>query len=435
MFSNRVNRSYVCAVGLVVGVAAMVGAQTDPETKFCTFLLDDSQSKVHLVPPGGNSSPLEGVLELRFQDADDPACPGCWKVRATVAHLYAPGDPSGPATPYPLTMLLDPAHASEGIWLSYDGTFELDLYLRSADGNALPPQPIRLAGALVDHELHVEGDNGVNLPYMSMVVTAKNTGCYSEILFSTEVDFTCGSCPGFERRTHGDLLSDLTCLVLKNWELRQNFHPIVEPFNLGLDAVSTQYFRPIMFSLEDGFYDTWYGWISDGDLLADSGTVQRRNWDLIDAFIPVDDRDVGLDAVHADGRRYERYGFLFSVERDFRPTLLPWIIGHGDLLTETGRILRTNEELLRNFDPTSGGTDPYDFGLDAVFVRESGEIWFSVEEDFVDRVLGRIQDGDLLSDWGYVVRQNRDLMRACEPLEDLDDFGLDAVDVKPCACE
>ena len=66
-----------------------------------------------------------------------------------------------------------------------------------------------------------------------------------------------------------------------------------------------------------------------------------------------------------------------------------------------------------------------DYGLDAIYVWSSGEIWFLIEEGFVDQNLGAIMPGDLLSDQGMVVYRNLELLGAFAPLEDLADFGLE----------
>jgi hypothetical protein len=65
--------------------------------------------------------------------------------------------------------------------------------------------------------------------------------------------------------------------------------------------------------------------------------------------------------------------------------------------------------------------------LDAFHVWPSGEIWFSVETGFYGQHFEGYQRGDLLSDQGYVVSRALDLVSAFQPLEDLADFGLDAL--------
>ncbi|HYV31833.1 MAG TPA: hypothetical protein VEO53_12115, partial [Candidatus Binatia bacterium] len=80
--------------------------------------------------------------------------------------------------------------------------------------------------------------------------------------------------------------------------------------------------------------------------------------------------------------------------------------------------------LLARFDPA----DPKkDYGLDAVWVWPSGEIWFSTEDGFYGQHFDYYGPGDLLSDQGYVVYTNLELLGAFAPTEDLGDFGLDAL--------
>ena len=68
-----------------------------------------------------------------------------------------------------------------------------------------------------------------------------------------------------------------------------------------------------------------------------------------------------------------------------------------------------------------------DFGVDALHILPSGEIWFSVEEGFSDKVLGAVQAGDLLSSLGYIVFKNQDLLQPFAPADPSQDYGLDAL--------
>lgn len=87
-------------------------------------------------------------------------------------------------------------------------------------------------------------------------------------------------------------------------------------------------------------------------------------------------------------------------------------------------MVKTREELLARFHPPP---IPTDFGLDALHVWPSGEVWFSLDEGFRDEVLGDLRPGDLLSDRGELLYRNLELLREFQPLEDLADFGLDAL--------
>jgi hypothetical protein len=146
---------------------------------------------------------------------------------------------------------------------------------------------------------------------------------------------------------------------------------------------------------------------------------------LVGAYKPAATGDLGLDAI-ARGPNRE---LLFSTGEAFYSGSLGRTVGHGDLLSARGRLVRTNSELLGNFhiiDLTMRPT-PADYGLDAVLVRSSTELWFSTRIGFLDSELGWVSDGDLLSTLGYVVAENRDLLAAFKPLEDLAGYGLDAL--------
>src|SRR4030095_14406029 len=97
-------------------------------------------------------------------------------------------------------------------------------------------------------------------------------------------------------------------------------------------------------------------------------------------------------------------------------------------------IVKSNYELLAKFHPANTNID---YGLDAVYVWPSGEIWFSTEDGFSGADLELYRPCDLLSDHGYVVFRNLELVGAFAPMEDLADFGLDGLfivtDVTPSA--
>jgi hypothetical protein len=94
----------------------------------------------------------------------------------------------------------------------------------------------------------------------------------------------------------------------------------------------------------------------------------------------------------------------------------------GDILSSKGRVVQTGRQIVSAFNPTV----LRDYGLDALYVWPNGEIWFSTEEDF-DTPLGPISSGDILSDKGYIVFQNLELLSPFAPIEDLSNFGLDAL--------
>jgi hypothetical protein len=96
----------------------------------------------------------------------------------------------------------------------------------------------------------------------------------------------------------------------------------------------------------------------------------------------------------------------------------------GDILSTEGKRIKSNRELLARFHPP---VVDHDYGLDAFYIWPGGEIWFSTEEGFNDTQLGPILAGDALSDQGFVVFRNLELVSAFAPLEDAAEFGLDAL--------
>jgi hypothetical protein len=95
----------------------------------------------------------------------------------------------------------------------------------------------------------------------------------------------------------------------------------------------------------------------------------------------------------------------------------------GDILSSQGQVVKTFQQLLARFRPEV----LRDYGLDALYIFPHGEVWFSTEEGFNDQIYGTILAGDLLSDQGIVVFRNLELMTAFAPMEDLADFGLDGL--------
>jgi len=239
-----------------------------------------------------------------------------------------------------------------------------------------------------------------------------------EIWFSTGIGFTSGSLN--DRVSDGDLLTMNGHVIYSNAHLvgRLGIMPMVP--DLGLDAVDIGAGGEVFFSCEDGAFSETLGPLQHGDLLSNKGRIVATNQQLTSAFIPEPPApDVGLDAVQVkeDGE------ILFSIEQPLFSEALGVMLNPGDLLSSKGAVVRTNKELLVKFAPE----DPkHDMGLDALYVWQNGEIWFSTELGFMSRY-GTISDGDLLSDNGSIVFKNLELLRAFQPLEKLANFGLDAL--------
>ncbi len=245
-----------------------------------------------------------------------------------------------------------------------------------------------------------------------------------ELWFSTAHGFTPGIQPPPAKYVRsGDLVSETGRVVKTNHDLVQRLGlvPSPDPIDPGLDAFDILDGGDIGFSTDqDGFSET-LGPIAHGDVFSDRGLVLRNYADLITPFGPMlPFADPGLDALQVLGSGE----VLFSVENDFFSQRLGVLVRRGDLLSSDGSVMKTGEQLLAKFTLPP---IPTDFGLDAIYVWPSGEVWFSLEEGFEDGLLGRIQHGDLISDRGELVYRNLDLLRQFQPLEDLADFGLDGV--------
>jgi len=219
----------------------------------------------------------------------------------------------------------------------------------------------------------------------------------------------------------GDLLSTSGRVVKHNADLFTSVGAFPPVPDLGLDAVDILPGGEVAFSLASGIFSTTLGPLQHGDLLSTQGRIIRRNQDLLAAFMTEPaTNDVGLDAVHVlDGG-----DILFSIATNVFSKQLNATLHRGDLLSSAGTILRSNQQLLARFHPTNATND---YGLDALYIWPSGEIWFSTEDGFQDQVLGAVLAGDLLSDQGYIVFRNLELLSTFAPKETPMDFGLDAL--------
>ena len=246
-----------------------------------------------------------------------------------------------------------------------------------------------------------------------------------EIWFSIATNLTIADARGTNEITSGDLLSTAGRIVKSNYGLlsRLGVMPFVKG-NYGLDAADAGPGGDIVFSLEqDVFSETLGRVLREGDLLSSQGRVLATNLEIVSAFAPsASQTNSGLDAVKIqdDGE------ILFSVRTNFFSDRLGQTISRGDLLSNRGRVVRTMGDLLARFHPASPNPDA---GLDAFYFWGSGEIWFSVEAGFTDNGLGPIGPGDLLSDQGYIVYRNKDLLAGFgSPPRDVD-FGLDSLSI------
>jgi hypothetical protein len=254
-----------------------------------------------------------------------------------------------------------------------------------------------------------------------------------ELAFSTQNGFTSTN-PSLGTISGGDLLSTNGKIIRRNRELtaKLGIMPIVP--DVGLDAI----LRPSPKAwIGGGFYpcDLWFS--IEKDILSETlGTLHHG--DLLsdrgkvvktnsDLLSPFSPMPPITDVGLDAICEGPDGGLLFSTRSDFFSETLGQTVGHGDLLNSNGTIFKTNKELLANFHPLLVVPNEFSFGLDAAYVWPNGEVWFSVENGFTDVELGPISDGDLLSSVGRVVMKNLELLRAFKPIEDDSNFGLDAI--------
>ena len=241
-----------------------------------------------------------------------------------------------------------------------------------------------------------------------------------ELWFNTVHGLTSGVTDPPNRISAADVLTDTGRVVRRGLDLLAAVG-LPASTDASVDAFEVLPGGEIAFSLTAPAQSETLGALQEGDLLSDSGKLLLTNQGLVAAFgiMPIVP-DLGLDAV----RWLDTGEWLFSIRTPAFSERLGVQLGRGDILGSSGRVVRSNAELLARFKPD---IPDHDYGLDGFFIWPSGEIWFSTEEGFQDANLGPITDGDILGDDGYVVGKNLDLLRDFQPLEDLANFGLEGL--------
>lgn len=288
-------------------------------------------------------------------------------------------------------------------------------YFTNASGTVTRPWPFV--------EVTLVQTNGNDLQHFTLKLEAT---AMRQVWFSAKHSFTPGiQKPYTNRISPGDLISSGGRIIKRNSELTAGLGlmPSPAPSDLGLDGVSVLPGGEIAFSVEERAFSETLGDLHGGNVLSDRGRIVTNYAALIGAFGPEPPAaNEGLDALHvmADGEIY------FSITNDFFSEKLGRMILKGDLLSSRGIVTTSIEKLIGNFNPADPKNDP---GLDAIYVWPGGEVWFSVETGFYGQQSEFYAAGDVLSDRGYVVMRNRDLLTQFAPLEEMADFGLDALHV------
>lgn len=207
----------------------------------------------------------------------------------------------------------------------------------------------------------------------------------------------------------GDLVSTAGRVVRRNAELTAHLGIMPVVPDLGLKAVDLRPGGEILFGIDQSAWsEGMAAALGPGDVLSDRGARLWRNADLLAAFRPSTSADAGLGAL-----QLQPSGEVwFSTQTDFFSTALGALVRHGDLLSNQGRIVRTQAALLARFQPSPAGTE---HGLRCVHVWPGGETWFATATAFQSASGETYAAGDLLSDRGYVVYRNAELFQAFAP--------------------
>ena len=250
-----------------------------------------------------------------------------------------------------------------------------------------------------------------------------NAAPFREIWFSTAQPFTAGLWnPPTNAVSAGDLLSSVGLVLKRNGQLcgRLGIQPAIP--DLGLKDVGILPSGEIAFSIEQDVFSESLGGLHAGDLLTDWGRILRTNSNLLSAFAPspVPPAGAGLAAVKVT----DSGAVYFSVQTNFYSGKLGRTVQTGDLLADSGDMVRSGAQLLASFNPAKPAAD---YGLSTVFLWPNGEIWFSTAQEFAGPGTDAYAAGDLLSNQGYVVYHNSELVSAFAPAAGGANLGLDAL--------
>jgi hypothetical protein len=234
-----------------------------------------------------------------------------------------------------------------------------------------------------------------------------NTAPFREIWYSTGSNFTAGI--SNQMLSNGDLLSNKGRQVKSNAQLTSHLGLMPPAPDLGLKDFDILPGGEIAFSIEQSVWSESLGrTLHPGDLVSAHGAVLRTNQSLIASFMPQTTDDVGLAAVKVIGTGET----WFSIQTNFYSKALNTIIYPGDLLSDSGIVIRSNAQLISRFKPMDPGTN---VGLKAVYVWPGGEIWFCTESGFRGGDGADYSAGDMLSDQGYLVYRAAELVSAFAP--------------------
>src|SRR5436190_648493 len=202
---------------------------------------------------------------------------------------------------------------------------------------------------------------------------------------------------------------------------------LIQQYHLEIDAAPL---REIWFStsqsFQTGIWSPPTNQVGAGDLISWIGREVKTDSQLIARLgIQFAGTDLGLKDVDILPGAEIAFSLAQSAFSSTHGMLHP-----GDVVTDQGRVLRTNFSLISAFVPA----DPLfpDYGLAALKLMTNGEVWFSIQTNFFSKALGRlVHSGDLLSDSGAFVRSSAQLLARFNPANPTNDYGLNSVYVWP----
>lgn len=243
-----------------------------------------------------------------------------------------------------------------------------------------------------------------------------NAAPIQRMWFSTRSGFTSAAFQN-QRISDGDLLDIRGAIFKTHSELIQRLSLPAEEF--GLDAADIGPRGDVLLSFTRDTESLVSGPIGHGSLLSSEGRVIQHNQQLLSQFNIVETTDAGLDAIRALPNDEYYFSISSPVTRAAGGTLR-----RGDILSTRGQVIRSEPSLLARWqNPLINSV-----GIDAFHIWPNGEVWFSLENS-LESPLGTVVPGDIISDQGYFVFRNLELMRPFAPLEDMADFGLDALSI------
>ncbi len=218
----------------------------------------------------------------------------------------------------------------------------------------------------------------------------------------------------------GDLMS-MSGRKIKSWtDLTAKFNVIPPPSPVGLDAFDVAPGGVMLFSLDVTIPTKSGTNLDHGDLLRADGTkVSNENLMAKFGLQPIAP-DTGLDAL----QQMDNGQIWFSISSNVFSENLGVQLSRGDILSNDGKVIKTSQELLSNFgaDPADG-----DYGLASIYVWPSGEVWFTTEADITNSKFGPLYSGDILSDQGYLVYRQEEVLQNLGSVPSDQKFGIHAL--------